>query len=316
MENNKIDKKEKIKIGGIEQWIFLRSTDISNPIILFLHGGPGTAQISFSRKLQSKLINDFFLVNWDQRGAGRSYKKTLKEEEMNIERFILDTEELIEILIQRFKQKKIFLIGHSWGSIIGAYLSARRPDLIWAYVGIGQVVNMKRGEKLSFKDTIEEAYRRDNKKAIRELQRIGEPPYKKLAYSGIQRKWLSRFNGITFKSNIYKYIFKNISLKDLRPLDIVRFIKGSIFSLKCLEEEQMEINLLKELPEIKVPVYFCTGRRDYNVPFELVKEYMEILKSPHKEIVWFENSGHLPNFEEPEKFNDFCLLKLKKHTKN
>jgi pimeloyl-ACP methyl ester carboxylesterase len=156
---------------------------------------------------------------------------------MNIERFILDTEELIEILIQRFKQKKIFLIGHSWGSIIDAYLSARRPDLIWVYVGIGQVVNMKRGEKLSFKDTIEEAYRRDNKKAIRELQRIGEPPYKKLAYSGIQRKWLLRFNGITFKSNIYKYIFKNISLKDLRPLDIVRFIKGSIFSLKCLEEE-------------------------------------------------------------------------------
>jgi pimeloyl-ACP methyl ester carboxylesterase len=123
ISSNIIDAIEKIKIGGIEQWISLRADDITNPIILFLHGGPGTAQISFSRKSQYKLEKDFLVVNWDQRGAGKSYAHSIRKDDMKIENFILDAEEIIEVLLQRFRQKKVFLVGHSWGSIIGAKLS-------------------------------------------------------------------------------------------------------------------------------------------------------------------------------------------------
>lgn len=310
-ECQQIDTKEKIILGGIEQWISLRSKNTNNPILLFLHGGPGTAQISFSRKSQSELEKDFIVVNWDQRGAGRSYKSTIKKEDMRIEHFISDGEELAEALLRRFNQKKLFLVGHSWGSVIGAYLSAKRPDLFWAYIGIGQVVNMDRGERLSYKFTLDEARRINNTKAIKELEGIGEPPYKNLSTAGVQRKWLAKFHGETYKGTSLGTIFKNISIKDMGPLDLYKFIKGAMFSLKSLEEQQNRVNLFVDVPEIKVPVFFCSGCRDYNVPFELVVEYMDKLRAPYKEMVWFKNSAHLPNFEEPDVFYNFCSSKLK-----
>ena len=101
-------------------------------------------------------------------------------------------------------------------------------------------------------------------------------------------------------------------MRDTRPYDVVRFIRGAMFSLRCLEDQQNEVDMLREVPVVDVPFYFCTGRRDYNVPFELVVEYAEKLRAPSKEIVWFERSGHLPNFEEPDKFCDFCISLLNK----
>jgi pimeloyl-ACP methyl ester carboxylesterase len=302
----RIDKKESLTIGGITQWISLRSENTRNPIMLFLHGGPGTAQISFSRKSQKRLEDSFLVINWDQRGSGRSYSRTLRKEDMKIERFIEDGEELIEYLLKRFGGEKIYLIGQSWGTIVGAYLTAKRPDLIRAYIAIGQIVDMERGELISYQFTLDEARRLNNKKAIRQLEKIGTPPYANLNDAGVQRDWLSKFHGAAYEGTLQDAILKNISIRDLRPFDIIRFIAGAIFSLSTLEDEQNKVKILLDVPEMKVPVWFCCGRRDYNVPFELVVEYAEKLKAPQKRIIWFEHSAHLPNFEEPEKFCDFC----------
>jgi pimeloyl-ACP methyl ester carboxylesterase len=302
----RIDKKESLIIGGITQWISLRSENIKNPIILFLHGGPGTAQISFSRKSQRRLEDSFLVINWDQRGSGRSYSRSLRKEDMKIERFIEDTEELIEYLLKRFGQEKVYLVGQSWGTIVGAYLTAKRPDLIWAYIAIGQIVDMERGEFISYQFTLDEARRMNNKKAIQQLEKIGPPPYANLNDAGVQRNWLSKFHGAAYEGTLQGVILKNISIRDLRPFDIIRFIAGAMLSLSNLEDEQNKVKILLDVPEMKVPVYFCCGRRDYNVPFELVVEYAEKLKAPQKRIIWFDHSAHLPNFEEPEQFCDFC----------
>ena len=306
-----IDSIEAIEIGGMKQWISLRSADISNPILLFLHGGPGTAQISFSHKMQSELEKHFTVVNWDQRGAGKSFSSKINADDMRIERFVLDAEELTEILLKRFEQKKLFVIGHSWGTIIGAYLAAKRPDLLWAYVGIGQVADVVRGEKLSYQFTLGEAKRTGNQKAIRELERIGEPPYSDYKHGGIQLKWLDKFGGQIVSGSTIGIILKNISLRDLGFFGIIKFIRGVMFSLKSLEEQMNRVNLFQDIPEINVPVFICCGRRDYNVPFELAVEYLEKLRAPYKEVVWFEHSAHAPNFEEPDIFNEFCLTKLR-----
>jgi pimeloyl-ACP methyl ester carboxylesterase len=312
-ENNPghIDTIEAIEIGGTQQWIALRSENTSNPIILFLHGGPGTAQIAFSRKAQHTLEKDFIVANWDQRGAGRSYSSILKKDDMRIERFVLDAEELVESLLKRFKQKQLFLVGHSWGSIIGAHFAAKRPDLLWAYVGIGQVADMARGELLSYKFTLDEARRIGNKKAVQQLERIGEPPYANLKAGGIQRKWLGKFGGQTVNGTTIGMVIKNITARDLGLFGLISFVKGAAFSLKNLEEQANSVNLFREVREIKVPVFFCCGRRDYNVPFELTVEYLGKLNAPYKEIIWFEHSAHSPNFEEPKVFHEFCLTKLK-----
>ena len=313
-QSDYIDKIEAITLGGITQWIAIRSEDASNPIMLFLHGGPGTAQIGFSRKAQHALEKGFTIVNWDQRGAGRSYSSKLKADDMRIERFVLDAEELTEYLLQRFNQKKLFLVGHSWGSIIGGHLAAKRPELLQAYVGIGQATDMARGELLSYQFTLDEAKRIGNRKAIRELERIGKPPYASLKASGIQRKWLGKFGGQTANGTSIGMIFKNITARDLSLLEFIKLIQGVAYSLKNLEEQQNKANLIQDVSEIKVPVYFCCGRMDYNVPFELAVEYLDELKAPHKEVIWFEHSAHSPNFEEPNLFNEFCLSKLKGRT--
>jgi pimeloyl-ACP methyl ester carboxylesterase len=128
--NRRIDAVERVTIGEIDQWISIRTQDSETPIILFLHGGHGSAQIMFSRKSQIALEKDFVVVNWDQRGAGKSFNKNLRKEEMTIDRFVLDAEILIEYLLKRFDQKKLFLVGHSWGSIIGIKITKKRPDMI------------------------------------------------------------------------------------------------------------------------------------------------------------------------------------------
>lgn len=143
------------------------------------------------------------------------------------------------------------------------------------------------------------------------MKAIGEPPYKKISDGGIQRKWLAKFNGATYKGSLLGIIFKNISIRDIKLLKIIGFIRGAIFSLNCLEDEMNKVNFLEDIPEINVPVYFCCGRRDYNVPFELVEEYYEKLSAPYKEIVWFEKSAHVPNLEEIDKFSEFCLSLVK-----
>ena len=301
-----IDTIESLPIGGIPQWISLRSDDADNPLMLFLHGGPGTAQIAFSRKTQDELRRSFLVVNWDQRGAGRSYSRSLRKEDMTIERFVEDAEELVETLLRRFGSPRLILVGHSWGSIIGLRLAAKRPDLLTAYVGIGQVVDMQRGETLSYDFTLSEAKRLSNKKAIRQLEQIGPPPYSKLRSGGVQRKWLSRFHGATYKGSMSGTILRNVSLRDLGPLDPIRFVAGAMFSLSNLEDQQMSVDHIRDIPELEVPVYFLCGRRDYTVPFELVIEYADLLRAPHKAVVWFERSGHLPNFEEPRHFAEFC----------
>ena len=305
-----IDTAERLTIGGVSQWISLRSQDIKNPILLFLHGGPGTAQISFSRKSQRQLEDSFLVVNWDQRGAGRSYSRSLRKEDMKIERFIKDAEELIEYLLKRFGQEKVYIVGQSWGTIIGAYLAARRPDLILAYCAVGQVVDMERGERISYQFTLNEARRLNNMRAIRQLEKIGPPPYARLSDAGVQRDWLSKFHGAAYAGTLQATILKNITSRDLRPFDIIRFVAGAMFSLSTLEAEQNQVKIIQDVPEMKIPVYFCCGRRDYNVPFELVVEYADKLKAPQKRVVWFEHSAHVPNFEEPELFCSFCTSLL------
>jgi pimeloyl-ACP methyl ester carboxylesterase len=301
-----LDYVESVVLGDLPQWIAVRADDASAPLMLFLHGGPGTAQIMFTRKAQRDLARDFVVVNWDQRGAGRSYGKHVRAEDMTIERFVLDAEELVDALLSRFGRKKLFLVGHSWGSIVGLKVAEKRPDVLHAYVGIGQVVHMGRGEEISYRFTLEEAERRRNGRALRQLRDIGPPPYESLGAAGVQRKWLYRFNGATFEGSTFGALFRNLSLRDTSIGGIVKFVRGAIFSLKCLDEQQNTVDFLSQTPHLRVPVYLCCGRRDYNVPFELVVELYDRMTAPHKEIVWFDKSGHLPNFEEPGMFSQFC----------
>jgi len=303
---------EAVTLGGVKQWILIRGQDRSNPVLLFLHGGPGSPEMPLEHHFGPPLEEHFVVVHWDQRGAGKSWHPGLPKDSMTIEQFISDTHELVELLRKRFGQEKIYLMGHSWGSLLGVRVVQKYPDLFYAYIGIGQCVDLKRNEEISYQFVLEEAEKRGNQKALRQLKKIGPPPYDNLRELGTQRKWLTRFGGgITREGKFSPLIKIAIKAPEYTPADFVKYLYGNYYGSKHLEDEVMTINFLEQAPRLEAPVYFFEGRHDYNTPWELVQEYYEKLDAPSgKHLVWFENSAHSPNLEEPGKFVDELIKAL------
>ena len=297
---------ESVTLGDLKQWILIRGEDISSPIVLCLHGGPGNAQIGWAPNFQSKLEKNFIVVNWDQRGAGLSYYDDLNKESMNIKQFIHDAYDLSKYLVKRFNKRKIFIVGHSWGTIIGMSLIQKYPELFHAYIGVGQSVHLQRGESLSYDFTLEQAKTNNIDEAIQELTEIGKPPYKDMIKGlSTQRKWLNYFGGVV--ANDRDFFSKLGDLIQERPEynenDLKRLQEGNSFSLKTMWAEVLEVNLLKQIKDVKVPVYFLMGEFDYNTPNQLVKEFYKSLKAPYKEMVYFNGLSHNIPFEDPDLFH-------------
>lgn len=308
---------EQIKLDGVKQWILIRSHNEDNPLLLFLHGGPGSAEMGFAHKYERKLEEHFIFVNWDQRGAGKSFNKKIPKESMNIEQFVSDAHELILDLMKRFKKEKIILMGHSWGSILGVLLVQRYPELFSAYVGIGQVTNLTDNEMISYQFTLHEAKKRGNKKAEKELLKLQPPYFSDIKQLNKQRKWLNKFGGALYNQTSILPLLKTIlGAPEYTIRDIIRFVQGTVFTLETLWEEIIkEIDLPKDAKKFSMPVYFILGKHDYNTPFELAEEYFTKLQAPKKELIWFEKSAHSPNFEEPEKFDEVMIEKVLKEVK-
>lgn len=319
IKENSVASLEKVKIGGFYQWIIIRGHDIGNPILLFLHGGPGSAESAFAYKFQRDLEEHFIMVNWDQRGAGKSYSRKIPKDSMTIEQFILDTHEIIQLLLNRFNQEKLYLVGHSWGSILGTLVVSRYPELIHAYVGIGQVVNILDNEKVSYQYTIEQAKERGNEKALKQLKKLEPYPEKNINDTKPlkkQRKWLLKFNGVMHnESSWWPYIKITLGSPEYSLKDLFKYLAGMKLSITTMWTQLHEIDFPNQITELKVPVYICMGRYDYNTPFELAEKYFNQLKAPSKEFIWFENSGHMLNTEESEKFNEILINKVLKETK-
>jgi pimeloyl-ACP methyl ester carboxylesterase len=310
-----INSLEKVTLGDLKQWILIRGEDVANPVLLFLHGGPGFPNMPFSHIDSPRLEKHFVVVHWDQRGAGKSFDQNIPKETMNIEQFLSDTHELINLLRKRFSKDKIFLLGYSWGSILGLYTIHRHPEYIHAYVGMGQVANMKEGEIVSYNYTLKKAQEAGDKQSVNILERIGIPPYKGGFQSlGIQRALLMRYGGssckITF-NDLEK--FRNAS-PYYTDNDNKNFMRAFMFTQNLMRDEMMDVDFFTDVLEVKIPVYFFTGRFDYQVPFEVLERYYKVLEAPHKEIVWFENSAHFVTLDEPEVYQNRLINLVLKNT--
>lgn len=313
--NMGINTLEGITLGGVKQWILLRGKNVSNPILLFLHGGPGFCMMPYSHVFSTLLEKHFIVVNWDQRGCGKSYNADIREETMNIAQYLSDTHELIQMLKTRFSKDKIFLIGHSWGSILGLYTAYRHPEDLHAYIGMGQVVNMKEGEMVSYNYTYEKAKAAGDESALEMLKKI-DPPFYKGGFQNlsIQRMLLGRYGG-AMRNLTYPELGRiRYSSPYYSKTDNDNFMSAFERSCAFMWDEMLGVNFFGEVPEVQIPVYFFTGRYDYTTPFELVERYFKVLKAPYKEIVWFEDSCHSPNLAEPEVFQDKLIHVVLKNT--
>jgi proline iminopeptidase len=307
-----------IELGGFKQVVRIAGDDVANPILLLLHGGPGFTEMALFAEYNKDLEKEFIVVNWDQRGAGLSYAPNIPDSTMTLEQFINDAHELVSWLKTTYNKEKIYVLGHSWGSVLGVNLVQRYPEDFYAYVGVGQGVNMFDNERLSFKFTLDTAIADNNHEAIKELKAIEKryPPHGIVQLEDIktQRKWLGYYGGAIYGQPNANKIFSRIKMEDNPLYDAEKAQAGNDYTFPILLDELMRVNLMESATTLKVPVYFITGRYDYNTPFELVEDYMKVLDAPHKEIIWFENSAHWIPFEEPEKFNDVLINTVSKHS--
>jgi len=312
-----IDSLEKIILGGIEQWILIRGWDRSNPVVLFLHGGPGAPLFTYARDIgvDARLEQHFVMVYWEQRGTGKAFSRSIPKNSMTIEQFVSDSYELSKMLKHRFGVSKIILVARSWGSLIGLMVVHQYPELFYSYVGIGQMIHPLENDKISYECAIKLAQDFGNQKAITELKKVGYPPYgfEKL---NIQRRWLTKVYRklMAEKFNISRpsHWKKLLSTPEYTFMDILKMGFDPDFSARHLwNEEFYQINLFEQIPKIDVPVYFLAGRYDYFTPSEIVEDYYQKLIAPNeKYLIWFKKSGHNPEREEADKFYDVMINKV------
>lgn len=302
-----IEVKEYINIRNIEQYILINGNE-NGPLMLFLHGGPGVSQIGFIRKYQSKLEKDFLVVNWDQRGAGKSNTRKFSKDELTIDNIVKDTISLIQILLNRFKKNKLFLVGHSFGSLIGILVSKKIPDFINAFISIGQVVNIDKGDKIIF-NLLQKKVNKDNyRKGLKILRKIGTPPYNDKNKITEFNKLIEFYKGDIFKITRISFILKSISFKYYNLFDWFKFLKGIIISNKYMYSEMSKMNLFTEINSIDIPIYFCCGDNDYCTPTKLIEEYYNFINAPKKALYKFKSSSHMPNIEEELCFYNMCKI--------
>ncbi len=304
---------EPVTLNGTKQWVLLRSQDPASPVVLFVHGGPGTSQLTLMRRGLAPLERHFTVVNWDQRLAGKSFSAGADRTRLHVDQYVDDLIELSRQLGRRFGQPRILLVGHSWGSAISMLALQRRPDLFWGYVGIGQASRMLESERLSYEWTLAQARCRGEPRAVTRLERLGPPPYARRSQFLTQRSLMSRYGGEVFGSDTGAtgVVFRNVLLGSEYGLaDRINFFRGIFRSLDALLPELYRIDLFAQVPEVAVPVVFCLGRHDHEVPSELSARYFDALVAPRKQLVWFERSGHMPNTEEPEKFCDVMVREV------
>lgn len=283
----------------------VRGTDARNPLLLILHGGPGFAEMPLFSTYNADLEARFLVVHWDQRGAGMSYSATIPVESMTIRQFVSDTRELIDWLTDRFGQNKIYLVGHSWGSLVGATVACEHPAQVHAFLGVGQFVAGLRNEQLSYALTMRRAIESENNEAINALRAIEDryTPSGGLTFADLvlQRGWLDRFGGQTHGDT--GALFDRIE-PELRGQYFGDHSEAAQkFSFDCLLKELLSVDLRRTTRTFDVPVHFAVGRHDQNTPAELAVEYFEVIEAPAKELHWFENSAHMIPYEEPAKFN-------------
>lgn len=292
-----------VELGGIKQWVLMRGRSIYNPILIFLHGGPGISLQGIFRHYNHVLEDHFLVIGWDQRGTGKSYQRKLDPQSMSISQFVSDLHELVRYLKIRFGHDRVYIMGESWGSLLGILYAKMHPENVSAYIGIGQVTDVCTSELLSYEYTLEEAKKRNSVKALKELSSIKQPGATPKDVK-LQRKWLIKFGGVQVnKTSLFPSILKAFGEKEYSLFDVLWLIQGSEMSLNLLWPQIIKINLFEQVPELQIPAYFLMGSNDHCVSTLLAKQYFEALKAPMKKWICFDNVGHHPFIECPEQFN-------------
>ncbi len=305
---------ERVQLGGVPQWILLRGRDAGKPLLLKLHGGPGQAEMA-TVAFNERLERDFVVVEWDQRGAGKSAASFEPASAMTLEQIVADTLELTQLLLRRFGRDRLLLVGHSWGSVVGLKAVQRRPDLYQAFVSTGQIVAYAQGLALGHGFLLQEAARRGHAQALAELRSLGPPPYVNDRQREIHLHWLTEFGALWHAEAPFDRVGWMLSAVEYAWPEKLRFSAAAAASFEKLLPDLLATDLGAEVPAVEVPVYVAAGRFDRMAPPALAQAWFESLRAPRKQWVWFEGSAHFPQWEEPAAFHALLVERVLPETR-
>jgi len=316
---NGVERLEKVRIGGIDQWVSIRGIDRKNPVLLYIHGGPGYVSIPMSWWFTRGLEEYFTVVQWDQRATGKTYLLTDPAKvapTLTSDRMIADTEEMAAWARKEFGKDKIFVLGHSWGSFLGLQLAQRHPEWLYAYIGVCQLIDGPESERRGWRFAMDAARREGNAEAVHELEGIAPygAPGQIISIKDIyiERKWVGYYGGAMAYRRDNKADSALAWLSpDYSDQEIGHIWDGNKFATPYLLPEVVALDLTKT-NKLSVPLILFEGRHDRLVNSEVAASWFDTVKAPDKHLVWFEHSGHIPMTEERGKF----LLSLVRYARS
>lgn len=293
-----------VRIGGIDQVITVRGMDRENPVLLYLHGGPAAPMMPAAWTFQKPWEDFFTVVQWDQRAAGRTYRANDPARvapTVTIDRYVADAIELIEWLRATYGKRRIVLVGHSWGTVIGMRVLIERPELLHAYVGIGQVIRPRTDETIGYQYALERAQAENNTTAVAELDALAPYPGVDLRGGRIdaQRKWVIHYGGHSAYRDDSAYYFRAQRLSPDYDLQDRRAIAaGSALTLDRILGEWPGVDF-SAVRRVEAPAVMLMGRHDFTTPSQPVADWLAAVEAPYKHGAWFEHSAHFAPIEEP-----------------
>jgi pimeloyl-ACP methyl ester carboxylesterase len=304
-----------VKIGGMQQWMMAHGESTDLPVLLWIHGGPGSAQSPVARSFIHKLEEEFIVVHWDQRGAGKSNPRNFDESTMTVENYIRDVHQMTQYLKEKCGKQKIYLLGHSWGTQLGMIAVKRYPEDYCAYIGVGQVVHHHNAQRIAFEELKSRIKLRGSRKDLHRLEALQSPPYIQhadyVAFAKLLNK--NQMNMDVKMNRIVKAaLFSNTySLADLR-----NWLRGANRGSGPMWQQSQGWDILNHAPNIEVPCYFISGEFDFNTPAFLVDEMLKQPQAPETGVHYIiSGAGHTPFFGNPYKFHS-VLASIKKTTEN
>jgi len=293
------------EINGVKQGMFIKGRSLSNPVLLYLHGG--MPDFFLTQRYPTGLDDHFTVVWWEQRGAGISYAGDIDPKTLNSRHLIEDTKTLSRYLCQRFGCEKIYLMGHSGGSFIGLQAAAEAPELYHAYIGVAQMVDQRASENEAYDHMLQSFEELGDKGMARRLRRAPVPGQGSIpkAYLAVRDKAMHR-SGVGTMHNMRSVMsglfIPSLFFREYSFADKVRLWRAKAKSgLSVISNEILATNLSQKVARIEVPFYIFHGSMDYTVSYALSKAFFERMEAPVKGFYTFTHSAHCPIFEEPQK---------------
>jgi proline iminopeptidase len=304
-----------LKLGGHDQTIMVRAYSPNKPVLLFLNGGPGQSGLPYSRLMLEDLTRDFVIVDWDQRGTGKSYTAFEPTSTLTLEQAINDTIELANYLRKRFNEQKIYVLGESWGTTLGVLAVQRQPELFHAFIGSGQMVSQRETDRRLYQEVLDLATRNNDQQLASKMRSYGQPPYADVpyAYAFVMGQYEALYKpyipsqAYMDRGNKSGIGFYGVMASEYNLIEKANVLRGLIDMFTVMYPQLQGIDFRKDVKKLEIPVYVFDGKSEVPARRDLVLEWFNSLEAPKKQLFSLENAAHSVAFEQFETLDKIMI---------